>query len=442
MRKGIFLSPSAMIIPIALVIPLAACVGGRVIPIGQNNAQLSSVDPTVVTPASGVVPACNAGAAHPNVCCTATENAPAACGTYDGEPFHACGIGAKTYPDPRSCCDLADPTQCADPPPTAVPPPVACAYLCSPGYYLSGDSCCSINSNGTSVCYGVASTGISVVGNGGGGSSSGGSGGIQGAPSDAGVGSPPTSIDAGRAPSYDAGGYDAGGYDAGPYPYDGGQLDDGGFVPPPMCDPVYGCSTPPSCGIYNGPNQPTPVLSDGGPIEIDAGAGAPQGGPTTCPVTPPPAPPCDLSCPTGWQPAQGAPDVCCKDNGDGSFECFSQATGPVGGPGGYGSDDGGVSFPPTEIDGGVNVVDASTPPDDAGVPSARACGGAADGSSCSCSESVGGTTYMLQCSATSCACSSETGSSGTGGANFAWNMPCGNPSTLSTLWTNSCKFPN
>src|SRR5258706_744794 len=90
-------------ISIALLAAVGTACSGQILSLGSNQSQLTQIDPNAVT---GTVPACGAGMAHPNVCCHAALGSPSTCGVYADAPFHACDEGWKTYPDPRSCCDL------------------------------------------------------------------------------------------------------------------------------------------------------------------------------------------------------------------------------------------------------------------------------------------------------------------------------------------------
>lgn len=125
--------------------------------------------------------------------------------------------------------------------------------------------------------------------------------------------------------------------------------------------------------------------ADGGVVEVDAGP-APDAGtipddagfPDATPVpvgcapgyqdvdgscvlpAPMPGPACDYTCPAGWQPATNAPDVCCREIAPDTFECFSQATGPL-------PPEGGVDGGPAPDDAGVSVGDAGVGFADAGA---------------------------------------------------------------------------
>jgi hypothetical protein len=146
---------------------LAACSGGKLsLGNGTGTAQSQLVSASDV---SGTVTPCNAGSAHPNVCCSAGPNQASSCVVYPQAPFTQCESGTMTYPDPRSCCPLDGNGNCAAPP----PPPLdagtssgggsGCDYVCPPGWYLdsASDGCCQTNSDGSSQCYGSGGTGTS-----------------------------------------------------------------------------------------------------------------------------------------------------------------------------------------------------------------------------------------------------------------------------------------
>ena len=412
MRKGILVSTS-VIFPLALAMPLFGCLGGREVSIGANAAQLSSVDPATVTAPSSGVPACSTGAAHPNVCCSAGPGSASKCGVYEGAPFHECDTGYKTYPDPRSCCDLADPSKCAAPPPPPPTPPPSCGYYCPPGWYTNGDACCRTDANGAGECF--ASTWSTGVGGTSTTPSSGGSAPPKAPPgwgSDAGA---PNPSDASSPPSCDPSTGPCACGEILPLTPDGGapngaQADAGSgctpLNPPPACDPSLPCGAGAS-------EPPCLILPDGG------GSCPPPPLPSCCTAPPPPS--CDQACPDGWKQAQGTPDVCCQSAPDGTFSCFSQATGPVGAP------------PSSIDDGGISV--APTPADAGPAPTSRACGGAANGSSCGCTGTINGVDYAMNCSSTSGSCTcSVNGAMQT----YAATNPCASPDAS---WTTLCKFP-
>lgn len=363
-------------ISIAIVFPIAgAACGGQVVSLGANQSPLTEVDPSAV---SGTVPACGQNAAHPNVCCHAEVGTASTCGVHRGAPFQACDDGWKTYPDPRECCDLSNPASCAPPPPVPVdPPPVTCGYACPPGWFSGGEgSCCRTFADGSGECFASAGTG----GSDGGVYVDGGSAPDSGTTGCTTVPPHPTPMDAGI---YDGGAYpDSGDIDGGSYP-DAGEYDGGTCVDP---------SPPP----YPPPPSPVPM----------------------------PSPPCDLTCPPGWVRAQGAPDVCCRDEGFGIFECFSQA--------------GGGPNPPVP---GPTPADAGPPTTvDAGVAPGRACYGSSGGD-CGCSEDIGGQHYEIKCSdsSSSCTCISSSGAQ----TPITGRKVCngGGAQSLGSVWTDDCRFP-
>jgi hypothetical protein len=84
--------------------------------------------------------------AHPNVCCLANADA-STCGTYPMSPFAPCPAGFDLYPDPSSCCDLDDPTQCSDAMASNAGVASTCVTSCSPGYYEPAPGkCCAAGS--------------------------------------------------------------------------------------------------------------------------------------------------------------------------------------------------------------------------------------------------------------------------------------------------------
>ena len=141
---------------------LAAC-SGKTLSLGTNSTQAQEVAPSQV---SGTVSPCAAGAAHPNVCCTAGPSQASSCVTYPSAPFTACDSSSITYPDPRSCCPLDGSGACAAPPPSdgfgggdaGIVVGGGCSYACPPGMYApagsTGDTCCITDSSGATACSG------------------------------------------------------------------------------------------------------------------------------------------------------------------------------------------------------------------------------------------------------------------------------------------------
>ena len=182
---------------------------------------------------AGQVPLCPTGFAHPNVCCQAGPNTPTNCSESPQSPFQACGCYALTFPDPRTCCSLADSSSCQPSGPVVDGGADAgqCSYPCGPGAY-------SPKRAGTSVEAENACTDVPNV-----------------------------------------------------------PVDGGGTAPSAGCD--YCC--------FNGTVCATDLS---GCLADD-----------TCP---PPTWGCG-ACPTGWDHAQGIPDLCCRMNVSMAQECFSQA---------------------------------------------------------------------------------------------------------------------
>jgi hypothetical protein len=400
-------------------VPLAVACGGQV-SLGTNRTALSLVDPKLV---SGSVPACNAGAAHPNVCCDVGEGKDGTCGVYPEAPFQRCDTGWIAYPDPRSCCDLDDPSKCSAPPSTPPSSGGSCTYACEPGWYPIPNGCCKSTSSSSGECYGWATDG--------------------GTP-DAGIVDANVWYDADVALA------------CGPYNLDGGITCSTAAVINNHCyqigcGPAFngGCS----CSVDDHPttNQPSPsnvcdqtafeqawtsvcnfpavpAFPDSGAPVVDSGTGAVE------PVT------CTIACPSGWQVPSGEPDLCCRDVG-GDIQCFSQATGPQGG-GSSGGADGG----PVEVDGGGLPDgwfggDSGQVPDGGADASAVSCSENTNGD-CSCQATVGGHNFELQCSdsAQVCTCIFDgNGQSHTG------VMACGRGdsgfSSVLSYWANQCAFP-
>jgi len=159
---------------------LVACSGK--LSLGTNTQQSEQVAPSDV---SGSVPPCDAGAAHPNVCCTAGPDQAPSCVVYPGAPFTQCDSSATTYPDPRSCCPIDGSGGCSAPPPSNGSGGSAssssgggsstgggCNYACPPGMYAPAGSpdgtCCVTDGNGATACSGFASGGGSSSSSGGG----------------------------------------------------------------------------------------------------------------------------------------------------------------------------------------------------------------------------------------------------------------------------------
>jgi hypothetical protein len=129
----------------------------------QSGGELANPQTQAVSVAdvSGPVVACGDGYAHPNVCCVAGPSTTTACSVCTDVPFHACGGGTVTYPDPRSCCPLDGNGNCVAPPPSSPPiqpsPPDGCGYACPVGQYEpqgQAGTCCGNDPSGASFCSG------------------------------------------------------------------------------------------------------------------------------------------------------------------------------------------------------------------------------------------------------------------------------------------------
>jgi hypothetical protein len=345
----------ALILSAFASMPVVAACGGKVVSIGNNQADLAKVDPTTF---SANITSCPAGFAHPNICCEGGMDTPSTCGAYLNAPFRPCDSGWQTYPNAAECCSLDDPSKCVAPTSSGVGNiggprgngGGSCNWACPPGWwpeatkgvpetpscdpsanggkcdppgpsYNSG-SCCQMLSSGGTVCQGWGfdnsspSTTCAVP-----------------------LPSPPPIYDAG--PASDGGVYDSGpSYDAGFGGYDGGPYDcDGGI------------------GGYGG----------GGPVG------------QSC------------ACPDGFKASSAEADVCCRGINDGTTECFSVAN---GGPSSSGGGSG----------------NGSVPPSIGGQPSGpRACGGSAGSTTgasatCSCEGSLNGKRQAMDCSGTPVKC--------------------------------------
>jgi len=387
----------------ASAIPLGAACNAKVVSLGRTDT-LASKDIATVT---GTPTACAAGWAHPNVCCTAGPNEAASCGAWEENPFRACDQGSTTYPDPLSCCSLADPSQCEDTGGAnqsdadvdggvSTPPSYGCGYACPPGWWSNGTGpgCCTQAPGGSIECEApaypepvdagtVIGVGGSTGSNSGGTTNSGGSGGTPGYDPDAGVLGSPT---------------------------DGGVI----TTPAPGPDPL-------------GPTNPP---APGNPPVYDGGSGSLCG-----------------ACPTDWSQNPDQPELCCQTFPDGTTACFSQATGPIG-VGGGGYPDGGVivSPPGMPVDAGVPVPDDA--PSGAGWATASAPGSNApecngSDSLCQCTQTVNGHSYALYCGvgdsgAIECSCFVDQTISG--GTSIG---TCGAPTDIEAAFTatSGCGFP-
>jgi hypothetical protein len=187
------------------------------------------------------------------------------------------------------------------------------------------------------------------------------------------------------------------------------------------------------------------AAADAGPADLDGGVGFADAEPTPpdasvppfdagngCPPVDAGPPPgvCNVPCPSGWTAQAGSPDVCCRDDGNGLNECFSQVTGGGGTP----------SVPPSNGGGPV-----PTPAPSAG----RSCYGSASNgnATCGCDETTNGHAYSLKCNDTSSSCTcSVDGTETSGWANGSPNgghppAICGNtPTAMNDAWAQ-CGFP-
>jgi hypothetical protein len=123
---------------------------------------LATMQPVSVSVLGGPVPACPAGQAHPNVCCSNTGPLQLAgtCVEYPQTPFLACSslaIGSLIFPDPQTCCPLDGIGACS-PAPKAPATQPGCYEGCGPGgaYVATPDA-----SPGGQCCYGG---GLSLTG--------------------------------------------------------------------------------------------------------------------------------------------------------------------------------------------------------------------------------------------------------------------------------------
>ena len=84
------------------------------------------------------VPACSSGYEHPNICCLGAPYVATFCTEDVKHPFDICGSGQFTYPDPNTCCSIADEADCAKAPlADAADSGVQnnCTTPCAPGAY-------------------------------------------------------------------------------------------------------------------------------------------------------------------------------------------------------------------------------------------------------------------------------------------------------------------
>src|SRR4051812_4148594 len=91
---------------------IVACGGATTDASGTTATAASQLETVALADVSAAVGTCETGTEHPNVCCTETADAPAACAQWVNEPFHPCEEGSVTHPHPTKCCDLADGSKC------------------------------------------------------------------------------------------------------------------------------------------------------------------------------------------------------------------------------------------------------------------------------------------------------------------------------------------
>src|ERR1700677_3286983 len=119
--------------------------------------------------ASTDIPACALGYAHPSACCEPAPTQSMECVEDSDEPFRPCGRWI-TFPDARSCCSVANPTQCtpASASETDAGNSNACYWPCGPGGFLPDDpiedpdggnvNCANSSAPSCSICcYGMFS---------------------------------------------------------------------------------------------------------------------------------------------------------------------------------------------------------------------------------------------------------------------------------------------
>ncbi len=125
-----------------------------------------ATQPVDLSTANGriLVPACNAGYAHPNICCRASATQVTECADCRGAPFAACDNASLTFPDPGTCCSLGD-GGCAEASVLSVDPgdaaiKLSCYYACGPGGYSPHElqsptarACSDVADSSDPVCY-------------------------------------------------------------------------------------------------------------------------------------------------------------------------------------------------------------------------------------------------------------------------------------------------
>ena len=344
----------ALIISAFACMPVVAACGGKVVSIGNNQADLAKVDPTTFT---ANVTSCPAGFAHPNICCEGGMDTPSTCGAYLNAPFRPCDSGWQTYPNAAECCSLDDPAKCVAPTRSGTGNfgggyGGSCNWACPPGWWpeaskdLPSTPPCVPSANGSKcpppaptsnsgTCCQMLSSGGTVC---------------QGWAVDSTYPSTCTLPQPTPPPIYDAGvPSDGGAYDSG----DSGPGYDAGF------------------GGY-----------DAGPYDCDGGLGGYGGGTIgqSC------------SCPEGFNASNAEGDVCCRGLNDGTTECFSVANGgPSTGNGSSGS--GGGSLPPSVGSGSPNAG-----------PTCAGTTGTNGSATCSCEAALNNKKETMDCSGSPVKC--------------------------------------
>lgn len=109
---------------------------GAIAPTIQGCPATQPVD--VSTANGSFIPACETGYAHPNICCRGSPTQATECANCPGAPFAACDNASLTFPDPGTCCSLAD-GGCGEASVLSAPMDAGlelnCSYPCGPGGY-------------------------------------------------------------------------------------------------------------------------------------------------------------------------------------------------------------------------------------------------------------------------------------------------------------------
>jgi len=89
-----------------------------------------------VSTLNGVVPICQSGYAHANVCCVSGPRQPTVCLERLASPFQSCAQGSMTFPDPRNCCPINGAGPCIEPAETSDASAAGpCSFPCAPVAY-------------------------------------------------------------------------------------------------------------------------------------------------------------------------------------------------------------------------------------------------------------------------------------------------------------------